>query len=135
VTDREALAGVRLLVVEDDADTRNMLVLVFERSGARVEAAASAAEAMAALRRATPDLLICDVGLPGEDGLELIRRVRMHEAEGGRRVPALALTAYTGPVHRERALAAGFDEQASKPVVPAALVAQAAQLARPRVGR
>jgi two-component system CheB/CheR fusion protein len=134
VTDREALAGVRLLVVEDDADTRDMLVLVFERSGARVEAVASAAEAKDALRRASPDLLICDIGLPGEDGLELIRRVRAHQAEGGRRIPALALTAYTSPVHREKALAAGFDEQASKPVVPAKLVAQVARLARPRAG-
>lgn len=133
VTDREALAGVRLLVVEDDADTRDMLALVFERSGAQVEAVASAAEAMEALRRAAPDLLICDVGLPGEDGLALIRRVRLDEAEGDR-LPALALTAYTGPLHRERAIAAGFDEQASKPVVPAALVALVAQLARPRTG-
>ena len=134
VSDREALKGVRLLVVEDDADSREMLVMVFERSGAIVTAAASAAEATEAMRRATPDLLVCDIGLPGEDGLELIRKVRALEAEKGSRIPALALTAYAGPAHRERALAAGFDRQVSKPVVPADLVAQAALLAGPRGG-
>ena len=97
-----------------------------------VTAAASAGEAMEAMRRATPDLLVCDIGLPGEDGYELIRKVRALEAERGGRIPALALTAYAGPVHREKALAAGFDKQVSKPVVPAELVAQAALLAGPR---
>ena len=80
------------------------------------------------MRRATPDLLVCDIGLPGEDGLEFIRKVRALEAEGSR-IPALALTAYAGRTHRETALAAGFDQQVSKPVVPAELVAQAALLA------
>jgi two-component system CheB/CheR fusion protein len=129
VSDREALDGVRLLVVEDDADSREMLVAVFERSGAVVTTAASAAEATEALRRATPDLLVCDIGLPDEDGLEFIRKLRALESEKGGRVPALALTAYAGPVHREKALAAGFDRQVSKPVVPADLVAQVALLA------
>jgi two-component system CheB/CheR fusion protein len=134
VNDREALNGVRLLVVEDDADSRGMLVVVFERSGASVTAAASAEEAMEALRRATPDLLVCDIGLPGEDGLELIRKVRALEAENGGRIPALALTAYASPAQRENALAAGFDKQASKPVVPAELVAQAVLLVGPQDG-
>ena len=129
VRDREVLKEVRLLVVEDDADSREMLVLVFERSGATVTAAASAGEAMEAMRRATPDLLVCDIGLPGEDGQELIRKVRALEAERGGRIPALALTAYAGQTHREKALAAGFDQQVSKPVVPAELVAQVALLA------
>ena len=134
VNDREALKGVRLLVVEDDADSREMLVQVFERSGARVTAVASAGEAKEAIRRVTPDLLVCDIGLPGEDGLEFIRKVRALEAEKGGRIPALALTAYAGPAHREKALAAGFDKQASKPVVPAELVAQAVLLAGPQGG-
>jgi len=131
VSDREALKGVRLLVVEDDADSREMLVMIFERSGATVTAAAAAGEAMEAMRRATPDLLVCDIGLPGEDGYELIGKVRALEAEEGGRIPALALTAYAGPAHSQKALAAGFDKQVSKPVVPAELVAQAALLARP----
>ena len=83
VSDREALEGLRLLVVEDDADSREMLVLVLERSGAVVTAAASAVEATEAMRRATPDVLVCDIGLPGEDGLELIRKVRALGAEKG----------------------------------------------------
>jgi len=134
VSDPEALKGVRLLVVEDDADSREMLLLVFERSGATVTAAASAAEATEAMRRATPDLLVCDIGLPGEDGLSLIRRLRALEAEQGGRIPALALTAFAGPAHREKALLAGFDQQVSKPVVPADLVAQAVLLAGPQAG-
>jgi CheY-like chemotaxis protein/anti-sigma regulatory factor (Ser/Thr protein kinase) len=134
VSDREALAGVRLLVVEDDADSREMLVLVFERSGAVVTAVASAAEATEAMRRAPPDLLVCDIGLPGDDGLEFIRRVRALEAEKGGRIPALALTAYASLEHREQALAAGFDRQVSKPVVPEELVAQVALLAGPPSG-
>ena len=132
VSDRAALEGVRLLVVEDDADSREMLVLVFERSGAMVTAAASAGEAMEAMLRATPDVLVCDIALPGEDGHELIRKVRALEAERGGRMPALALTAYAGPAFREKALAAGFDKHLSKPVVPAELVAQTVLLARPR---
>ena len=130
MNDPEALKGVRVLVVEDEADSREMLVMVFKRSGATVTAAASAGEAMEALRRATPDLLVCDIGLPGEDGYELIRRVRAHEAEEGGRLPALALTAYASPAHRQQALAAGFDKQVSKPVVPVELVTQASLLAR-----
>ena len=121
-------------MVEDDADSREMLMLVFERSGATVTAAASAAEAREAMRRATPDLLVCDIGLPGENGLELIRRLRALETQQGGRIPALALTAFAGPAHREKALRAGFDQQVSKPVVPAELVAQAVLLAGPQAG-
>ena len=128
-SDRTALEGLRLLVVEDDPDSREMLVMVFERGGAMVSAAASAEEAMEALQQATPDVLVSDIGLPGKDGHELIRKVRAREAEEGGRIPALALTAYAGREARGRALAAGFDLQVSKPVVPAELVAQVALLA------
>jgi two-component system CheB/CheR fusion protein len=131
VSEPEALQGVRLLVVEDDPDAREMLVTVLERSGARVTAAASAEEAREAIRQAIPDLLVCDIGLPGEDGYEFIRKVRALEADQGFRIPAMALTAYAGPVHRDKALAAGFDEQVSKPVVPGELVGRAALLAGP----
>jgi CheY-like chemotaxis protein len=127
--DRTALAGVRLLVVEDDADSRDMLVMVLEQAGATVSAVASAEEALVALERAVPDVLVSDIGLPGEDGHELIRKVRALEAKRGGRIPALALTAYAGPEARGKALTAGFDLQVSKPVVPAELVAQAALLA------
>jgi two-component system, chemotaxis family, CheB/CheR fusion protein len=133
-SDRTALKGVRVLVVEDDPDSREMLVMVFEQRGARVSAVASAEEAMEALQRATPDILVSDIGLPGEDGHELIRKVRALEAEKGGRIPALALSAYAGPEAREKALAAGFDLQVSKPVELAELVAQAALLAGLRGG-
>ncbi len=131
-SDREVLEGVRLLVVEDDADTREMLVMLFERSGAVVTAASSAGEAMEAVRRATPDLLVCDIALPGDDGLVFIRKVRALDAEKGGRIPALALTAYLGAALHDQALAAGFDQHLSKLVVPAELVAEAALLARLR---
>jgi CheY-like chemotaxis protein len=118
-----------MLIVEDDSDTREMLVTIFEQCGARVRAVASAEEAIAAIRRETPDLLVSDIGLAGEDGHALIRKVRALEAGKGGRIPALALTAYAGPDARAKALAAGFDLQLSKPAVPAELMAQAALLA------
>ncbi len=127
--DRTVLEGVHLLVVEDDRDSRDMLVMVFEKCGARVSAVASAEEAMASLQRETPNILVSDIGLSGEDGHELIRKVRALETGKGGRIPALALTAYAGPEARGKALEAGFDLQISKPVVPAELVAQAALLA------
>jgi two-component system, chemotaxis family, CheB/CheR fusion protein len=129
---RTALEGRRLLVVEDDADSREMLVSLFAQCGAEVSAAASAAEAMEALKRANPEIVVCDVGLPGEDGHELINRIRALEAESGGRIPALALTAYAGPEDRGKALAAGFDQHVPKPAAPAELVAKVALLVRPR---
>lgn len=128
------LQGVRLLVVEDEADSRDMLVAAFEQCGARVSAAASAGEAMEVLQRAPPDVIVCDVGLPGEDGHEWIRKVRALQGERGDRIPALALTAYAGPEDRRKALAAGFDLYLSKPAAPAELVAKVAALACARGG-
>lgn len=133
--DRTVLEGVRLLVVEDEADSREMLVTVFEQCGAKVSAVASAGEALAALQRATAEVLVCDIGLPGEDGYELIRRIRALAAEKGGRIPALALTAYAGEEDRGKALAAGFDSYVSKPAGPAELVAKAALLVGSRGGR
>lgn len=134
-TDRTMLDGVRVLVVEDEADGREMLVTVFEQHGAKVSAASSAADAMKDVRREAPDVLVCDVGLPGEDGHELIRRVRAFEADRGGRIAALALTAYAGVEDRRRALEAGFDLHVPKPAPPAELVAKVALLAGPRTGR
>ena len=110
------LAGLRLLVVDDDLDTCETLSLLLSRAGARVVTAASAAEALAALERSRPDLLIADIGMPGEDGYDLIRQMRMRPPERGGAVPALALTAYTRAEDRERALAAGFQAHLPKPV-------------------
>ena len=132
---RAALVGAQVLVVEDDPDTREMLVRVFGQSGARVSAVASAEQALLAIRRAAPDVIVCDIGLAGEDGHALIRKVRALELESGGRVPALALTAYAGPDAQANALAAGFDLQLAKPAVPAELVAQVALLVALRAGR
>jgi CheY-like chemotaxis protein len=126
--DRTALQGLRVLIVEDEPDSREMLMTVFEQCGARVSGVASAPEAMEALRQGLPDVLVCDIGLAGEDGYALMRRVRDLDAEKGGHVPALALTAYAGAADRGKALAAGFDLQVSKPTVPAELVSQVALL-------
>ena len=127
--DPAMLEGVRVLVVEDDADHREMLLVTFEQCGAKVSAAVSAGEAMDALQGATPDVIVCDIGLPGEDGYAFIRKVRSLEVERGGRMPALALTAYGGPEDRKKALAAGFDMHVPKPAAPAELLARVALLA------
>ena len=123
------------MVVEDEADSRAMLVAAFEQYGAKVSAVASAREGIEVLQRAPPHVLICDIGLPGEDGHEFIRKVRALEADSGGRIPALALTAYAGPGDRRMALAAGFDLHVPKPAEPAELVAKVAALAGPRGGQ
>jgi signal transduction histidine kinase/ActR/RegA family two-component response regulator len=131
----QPLEGLRLLVVDDDDDTLEAMAVFLRWAGAEVTTAASAGEAFAALAaltaagRARPDLLIADIGMPGEDGYTLIRRVRaLSPAEGGS-IPAVALTAYARPEDREKALAAGFQEHVAKPVEPGDLVALLALLA------
>jgi len=123
------LAGVRVLVVEDEADTRDLLAAALGHSGAEVDPAASADEAMAALRRHRPDVLICDIGMPGEDGFALLARVRALAAEDGGLVPAIALTAYARSDDRRRVLAAGYQVHLSKPVDPDELISAVARMA------
>jgi PAS domain S-box-containing protein len=123
-----ALEGVRVLLVEDERDTREFLKTILEGCGAAVTEAASAAEALAALEHARPDVLVSDIGMPGENGYELIKRVRALPAERGGRVPAVALTAYAGPKDRRRALLAGFHTHLAKPVEPDELLAVLASL-------
>jgi CheY-like chemotaxis protein len=127
--ERSALEGLRLLVVEDEADGREMLVTIFERCGAHVTAVGSALDAMSALERAAPGVIVSDIGMPGEDGHSLMRRIRALEEPGGVRVPSIALTAYAGGEHRMRALEAGFDLHVPKPADPLDLVAKVAHLA------
>ena len=109
------LQGVSVLVVEDESDAREMLRLVLSQCGASVQQAADAMTALALLRKETFDLVISDIGLPGTDGLRLLRALREHEAHG-RRTPAIALTAYTRAIDRTRALQAGFNAHVPKPV-------------------
>src|SRR6185369_177897 len=91
---RQPLAGLRLLIVEDEPTNREMLAALLDQYGAEVTATASAEEAMAALARAIPDVIISEIGMPGESGYDLMRRVRALPSDSGGRVPALAFTAY-----------------------------------------
>ena len=111
------LDGLSLLVVEDDDSTRAMLEVALRQFGARVASAASSADALALLGREHFDLLVSDIGLPGEDGCALLTRLRA----AGNAIRAIALTAYASPTERDRALAAGFQVWIAKPIDPAAL--------------
>ena len=124
----EGLAGVRVLVVDDELDTRKLISTVIEQSGAEVTACASAGEALEKLKTWRPHILMSDIGMPGEDGYQLIRRVRALPAERGGRTPAAALTAYARDEDRARALAAGFQLHIAKPFSPGDLIAAVADL-------
>ena len=127
-TDR--LDGLRILVVDDEADTRDLLKQGLEYCGAKVSVAGSAAEAVDALVALVPDILISDIGMPGIDGYDLIRQVRGLPPDRGGKVAAVALTAYTRTEDRLQALRAGYDMHVPKPVELAELVAVAASVAR-----
>ncbi|PTL76866.1 ATP-binding protein [Vitiosangium sp. GDMCC 1.1324] len=122
------LSGVRVLVVDDEQDTRELLRVVLEERRAHVTTTSSAAEAFESLVREPPDLLVSDIGMPDEDGYALIRRVRALPPERGGRVPATALTAFTRLEDRTRALGAGFQGYVPKPVDPSELVMALANL-------
>jgi CheY-like chemotaxis protein len=123
------LDGVRVLVVDDEADTRDLLSFSLRNYGAEVTALGSATEALAAIQQAKPDVLVSDIGLPGDDGYSLIRQVRALDEDRGGRVPAAALTAYAKDEDRHRAIAAGFQAHVTKPVELAELASVVASLA------
>jgi PAS domain S-box-containing protein len=128
ITDR--LDELKILVVDDEADTRELLRQGLEYCGATVSVAGSAAEAVEALMAQTPDILISDIGMPAVDGYDLIRQVRRLPATDGGKIPAIALTAYTRTEDRLQALRAGYDMHVPKPVELAELVAVAASVVR-----
>ena len=117
------LKGRRILLVEDDPDTQELLKTVLKRHGAEVIAVNSSTSALAEIERAKPDVLISDIGMVGENGYELIRKIRSLDPEAGGHIPAIALTAYAGAADRRRALLAGFQTHLGKPVDPDDLVA------------
>ncbi|MDB5214779.1 MAG: Two-component hybrid sensor and regulator [Myxococcaceae bacterium] len=119
---RGVLEGLRIVIVDDDADARDLLATVLTQRSARVFAADCAAEAFDLLARERPDLLISDIAMPEEDGYTLIGRVRALSADDGGRTPAIAVTAYAGRADRKRALDAGFDAHFAKPIDIDALV-------------
>ncbi|MBW8875656.1 MAG: CHASE3 domain-containing protein, partial [Acidobacteria bacterium] len=127
------LRGLRIVVVEDDPDSIDMVCALLAQSGAEVRPASSAAEGLAAVEQWLPDLLVSDLGMPEEDGYSLIRKVRALPAERGGQVPAVALSARARTEDRVAALAAGFQMHVAKPVESAELLAVAAALAKPGV--
>jgi hypothetical protein len=122
------LTNVHVLVVEDDADSREVLSIVLQESGAIVAAAESAEQALALFSERRPDVIIADIGMPGGDGYEFIRRVRRMDPEQGGSAAAIALTAYARPDDRRRALEAGYQLHVPKPVDPVAVVRAVAQV-------
>jgi len=126
------LAGRRILVVDDEADARDLLAEILGQAGADVIVVGSADEALEVLRRWRPDVLVSDIGMPGDDGYVLIRKVRALGPEEGSQVRALALTAYARSEDRVLALEAGFHTHIAKPVDPLELTALIAGLAPER---
>ncbi|HEX6861420.1 MAG TPA: ATP-binding protein, partial [Thermoanaerobaculia bacterium] len=122
------LHGLRVLLVDDEPDAREVVSAALEELGAEVDSVPSAADALAALHRTGADVLVADIGMPEEDGYSLIRRIRNLEGELGR-LPAIALTAYAGEADRLRALEAGFQIHLPKPIDPGALAEAVAAIA------
>jgi signal transduction histidine kinase/ActR/RegA family two-component response regulator len=118
VADASRLSGVRILVVDDEPDIRDVLERLLGERGAEVRSAESAAQGLDVLSGWVPDVLVSDIGMPGEDGYSFIRRIRALPPERGGRVPAVALTAYVKADDRRRALEAGFQTHVGKPVDP-----------------
>jgi PAS domain S-box-containing protein len=130
--DAPRLDGTEALIVDDEADAREMLAILLRQRGAKVMTAASAAEALAIITQSTsaqrPDVLVSDIGMPVEDGYMLIRQVRALTPEQGGRIPAIALTAYARTEDRIKALSSGFQSHVPKPVEPAEFVTVVANL-------
>jgi CheY-like chemotaxis protein len=117
------LAGLLVLVVDDDDDSRFFISTVLEGDGASVKTVASAAQALEVLPQLQPNVLVCDIAMPEEDGYSLIRKVRALSPHQGGTVPAVAFTAYADSEDRARALEAGFQAHLPKPIDPGELVA------------
>jgi CheY-like chemotaxis protein/two-component sensor histidine kinase len=124
------LSQLRILVVDDEADMRELLVAILSEYGAQVRVAASAAEALTVLDQFKPDVLISDIGMPDVDGYMLMRQLRQLLPQQGGRIPAIALTAYAGELNQQQALEAGFQRHIAKPVEPYELVKTIAALVR-----
>jgi len=125
--------GVRILVVDDDADSRVFLSTLLENHGGLVSSAGSTTEAIGLFRQDRPDVLVSDIAMPGQDGYDLIRHVRELSADAGGLTPAVALTAYVRTEDQDAALAAGYDRHIKKPVVVSELLSAVAELAATRV--
>jgi signal transduction histidine kinase/DNA-binding response OmpR family regulator len=116
------LKGLRILVVDDEADSRDLVTAILTRCGGKVRCCESAAEALETFREWKPDLLVSDIGMPNEDGYELIKKLRKLRLKRAKEIPVVALTAYATDDDRERTLSAGFQVHVAKPIEPEALV-------------
>jgi CheY-like chemotaxis protein len=121
-TPPHSLSGVRVLVVDDERDTRELVAAVLTTCGAEMVSVGSAGEALDQMERQRFDLLISDIGMPEMNGYDLISRIRQLAKEQGGRTPAVALTAYAGIDDQKRALAAGYEVHIAKPFVAAELI-------------
>ncbi len=110
------LKGLRLLVVDDDADTRELFAIALQENGADVTVAGSVREALRILERLEPDIVLSNIVMPNEDGYDLIRQVRSRDAQQGRQTLAIAITGMAREEDRDRILAAGFQHYLSKPI-------------------
>src|SRR5262249_6386071 len=119
---QDELNGQKILVVDDEPDSLTLIKTIFEQCGATVKTATSADEALEILKEWTPSILVSDIGMPGRDGIDLIRYIRsLDEAKGGK-IPAVALTAFARVEDRMKALAAGYQMHVPKPVEPSELI-------------
>jgi CheY-like chemotaxis protein len=128
-----SLANVHVLVVDDELDARALVKRLLEMAGATVSMAASGSEAMERILARRPDVLVCDIGMPEEDGYSLIRRLRVLEESQESALPAVALSAYARSEDRTKAIRSGFQNHLAKPVEPAELVAVIRSLAGRKV--
>ncbi|HBB35327.1 MAG TPA: hybrid sensor histidine kinase/response regulator [Cyanobacteria bacterium UBA8803] len=124
------LQGTRILVVDDDDNTREFLAFLLELHGANVIATATAGEALTTLTQFKPDMLLSDIGMPDVDGYMLMRQVRALPPKQGGTIPAIALTAYAGEIDYQQAMAAGFQRHIAKPIEPEVLIQAIATLLR-----
>ncbi|OKH51949.1 hybrid sensor histidine kinase/response regulator [Calothrix sp. HK-06] len=129
-TENLALLGIRVLLVDDDTDSREFLAFALEAAGAEIASASSATEALNILPTFNPMVLVSDIGMPDQDGYSLMRQIRQLPYEKGGAVPAIALTAYAGDGDKKAALAAGFQTHLPKPVAPDDIVNAVSELVR-----
>jgi CheY-like chemotaxis protein len=129
-----ALSGIRVLLIEDEADSRDLARAALSRFGAQVSAVSSSAEAvdmvLSASAETLPNVVVSDIGMPVEDGYVFIQQLRSLSPERGGRIPAVTLTGYSTPADVDRALTAGYQLHLSKPVDPVALIEAVAKLSR-----
>jgi len=125
------LRGIHVLVVDDDDDSRDLVISILQRCEAITVAASSGEQALTLMRTQMPDVLVSDIGMPGMDGYDLLRAVRALPDARALRVPAIAVTAYARAEDRRRALAEGFQLHIAKPIEPAAFATAIAKLSRP----